>query len=246
MTSFLLVLLAAGSAFPVQRKLQFATAVEQIHGVTCSESEIAIDEQRQFGAARVYVLDACGRKLEIEEGLALPASYSELDVLSAEEMTQLAGNLAKSHFVVTPSIEMQVAAWCEEEGARRDGETIAQCRLRLPRALQPIGVEEREDGSVDIWFKLGDRAFVGQAGLFRPTCQHLILRDTPDACRCGIGTNCATLAERREARVERDEPEHGVEDEVRAPLAVVHGRGEFGVTYLRTRVAGNETFFAQN
>lgn len=237
-------LVAVAGCVPVQaKKAEFASAVREIHGVNCPARRIEIDSEKRIGDARVYVLDACGAKVELEEGLEIPSSFGELEPLSAEEMASLAGGLSKLHLRGTPtSVRTKVAVWCSEESARLEGESVAACQQRLPREVRPLGTDIQEKRENEYWFALRNRAFSARAGLYRPPCNHLVLDGTPEACRCRGGEGCAELDDQRQASMKRAPKEDGGNEGDAASLVVPDGRSEFGISYLRTSVAGNDTY----
>jgi hypothetical protein len=241
------VVIAAAGCLPVQAKqtkqAKLASAVREVHGVNCPAKRIEIDSERRFGGALVYVLDACGAKVEIEEGLEIPESFAELDLLSEEEMASLAGGLSKLYVRGTPaSVQARVSAWCSEESARLEGESVAACQQRLPREVRPLGADIQEKRETEYWYAVGNRAFLARTGLYRPACNHLVLDDTPEACRCRGETGCAELDDKRQAAVRRAPKHDGRDDNEAASVVVPDGRSEFGISYLRTSVTGNETY----
>src|SRR6186713_712062 len=63
--------------------------VRELKGVSCPEDRIVVLDTRTVEDDTVYVLDACGTKVEVGRGLAVPMRQSEVSIISAEnELTR--------------------------------------------------------------------------------------------------------------------------------------------------------------
>jgi hypothetical protein len=230
-------------AVTAAKKAQLSSALREVLGLDCPPSGIEVATQRRFGDDRVYVLDACGTKVEIEEGLVVPESFAEIPNLSDDEMDSLAANLSKLHVAGIPaSLRAKVAAWCSEPSARLEGEGVAACRQRLPTEVRPVGADIREKGENEYWYAVRNRPFTVRTGWYLPVCNRSVLGDTPEACRCRGGEDCAELADTRESSVRRVVRDAGETEGAPAASVIPDGRGEFGISYLRTSVDRNDTY----
>jgi hypothetical protein len=65
-----------GAAFGCASSTQSAvsTAIRDLNGIECPDENVRILETRDADDDTVYVVDACGKRVEIVKGLALPES----------------------------------------------------------------------------------------------------------------------------------------------------------------------------
>jgi hypothetical protein len=237
--------ISSGCVIPVtaQKRVQFSGPLLETHDVRCPEREIEVDKKKNVGFSTVYVLDACGAKVELEHGLEIPESFSSINQLSSEEIADLRQSLRQSPVTALQTVKRKVVAWCTEGDALLAGESEAQCESRLAAALVPIGSDSLPDGEMEYWFQLGDRAFVAKAGWQRPACENLSLTDTPEACRCRGAAGCAELDDQRTAAVTRSAAPEKIEKEgARASWPVLYARAELGFGYLQANLEGRETY----
>src|SRR5688572_26351492 len=78
-SALVLAACASGGSRPV-----LSGAVRDVAGVSCEEERIQVVDTRERDSDTVYLLDACGKRVEIAQGLAVPARKSEVTTISAE------------------------------------------------------------------------------------------------------------------------------------------------------------------
>lgn len=172
------------------RSVKFSKAVEAVYDISCPETRIDVEAQRDFGSERVYVLDACGTKVELEQGLRVPPSLTSIDPLTSEQITELRRQLTFPHQALVPVVKQEIRAFCHEGDALMTGESPERCHARLSAALVPLGRGRLPGDAEEHWFAIGQRAFRAVSVLARPPCEHLVLTDTKEACRCRGVARC--------------------------------------------------------
>ena len=144
-----------------------SAAVRELHGVDCPDDRVRVLETRGQGNDTLYVVDACGKELELIKGYAIPERKSELAENSSETGFELPPGMHGSvPGDVTAVVRNKVQHWCRA-GA---GDAIAfyrdspaECRAYLAKILAPIGTQPGENGEPDIyWFALGKFVFTVQ------------------------------------------------------------------------------------
>ena len=148
-----------------------SAAVRELHGVDCPDDRVVVLETRDAGDDTTYVVDACGKKLEVTRGYALPARQSELSEYSAESGFDLPqGMHGAVPSKVTAVVRAKVQRWCLERAPEANADAIYyhsdspdECRARLAKSLAPLGTQAGENGEPDIyWFALGKHIFTVQ------------------------------------------------------------------------------------
>jgi len=142
-------------------------AVRELHGVDCPDDGVQVLDTRDAGEDTIYVVDACGKKLEITQGFAIPERKSQLSEFSAESPLELPKDFKRVvPGGVTDAVRHKVPHWCRAPSRENpdaiafSGQTLAECRARLLESLNPIGTEPGPYGEADIyWFMLGKYVF---------------------------------------------------------------------------------------
>jgi hypothetical protein len=148
-----------------------SAAARELSGVDCPDEQIEVLETRDSGADTLYVVDACGQKLELKKGYAIPERKSGLSEYSSESGFELPqGMQSWVPAPITDIVRKKVQGWCRD--GRPDGnpdaiafygDSPAECRARLSNALKAIGTEPGKNGEPDIyWFSLGKYVFTAQ------------------------------------------------------------------------------------
>lgn len=147
-----------------------SVAVRELHGVDCPDDRVRVLETRYAEDDTIYIVDACGEKLELTKGYALPERKSELSEYSAESGFDFPQGMRKSvPAEVIAIVRKKVQRWCRA-GTPDNPDAIAytsdspdECRARLEKNTVPVGTQPGARGEPDIyWFALGEHVFVVQ------------------------------------------------------------------------------------
>lgn len=163
----------AGAAFACASSTQPAVshAVRELRGIDCPDDRVRVLETRDLDDDTLYVVDACGKKLELTEGYAIPERKSDVTEYSAESGLELPPGIRSSvPGDVTDIVRKKVQRWCRTVGRDADPDAIAftadsleQCRARLANGLTPLGTQPGEHGEPDIyWFAIGRYVFTAR------------------------------------------------------------------------------------
>jgi hypothetical protein len=176
-SALVLAACASGGSRPV-----LSGAVRDVAGVSCEEERIQVVDTREREGDTVYVLDACGKRVEIAQGLAVPARKSEVTTISAENPFERPPNVTREMpREKTNAVREKVQGWCMRKGEgpvdpeafafyhSTDAE-LAECRERLAKLLEPIGTDrDEETGQETYWFMVGQYLFTATEVLYDPS-----------------------------------------------------------------------------
>ena len=145
-----------------------SAAVRELHGVDCPDDRVQVLETRATEGDTIYVVDACGKKVELTKGYALPERKSQLSEYSAESGFELPEGMRREvPEEVTTVVRTKVQRWCRADAPDGSPEIIAfyadtpdECRARLANNVTPLGTEPGKHGEPDMyWFALGKYVF---------------------------------------------------------------------------------------
>ena len=148
-----------------------SAAVRELHGVDCPDDGVRVLETRDTEDDTIYVVDACGKKLELTKGYSIPERKRELSQYSAESGFEFPPDMQRSVPAgVTAVVRKKVQRWCRAGAPDGNPDAIAyysdspaECRARLEKNVAPIGTQRGEKGEPDIyWFALGEHVFTVQ------------------------------------------------------------------------------------
>jgi hypothetical protein len=145
-----------------------SAAVRELHDVDCPDDRVHVLETRDAGGDTIYVVDACGKKLEITKGYAVPERNSQLSEYSAESGFEFPERMQRTVPAdVTEIVRTKVQRWCRPSSAEGNpgeivfyADSLDECRARLRGALTPFGTEPGNHGEPDVyWFGIGKYVF---------------------------------------------------------------------------------------
>ena len=153
--------------------------VHDLNGVNCPEERIRVLDTRTVEDDTVYVLDACGKRVEVGRGLAVPMRQSEVSVISAEnELTRPSGMEPQVAPGVVAMVKRKVQRWCVLESAsapdasamqyrKKTNEELEECQKHLANLLRPFGTErDPETGEESYTFTVGQFLFTVKEALY--------------------------------------------------------------------------------
>lgn len=148
-----------------------SAAARELYDVDCPDERVKVLETRASEGDTIYVVDACGTKLELTKGYALPERKSQLSEYSAESGFDFPEGMQRSVPVeVTAVVRTKVQRWCRAGAPEGSAEIIAfyadsldECRARLAKAVTPLGSVPGKHGEPDMyWFSFGKYVFTVQ------------------------------------------------------------------------------------
>lgn len=249
----------------VPNNTRLAQYIEDSHGFQCPPDQIRVLSQQRIGSDELFAVEACGRRVEVENGLEFPKNKSEVTVVSDAEAEELERSLP---LTVTPS---QLAAAREKAkeycvlGAETAGddrlaiysptpEGLAECRARVANATSALGADQGRDGERRDWFRVLNWAFPVRTGAHLPTCSRLVLADSEEACACrpleqrAVACTRSSPAETdggaadAHATMRNDEARRSQPKPRASRVLPAYGRGGVGLGYLHSKAAGEPAF----
>ena len=144
-----------------------SAAVRELYGVDCPDDRVQVLETHDTEGDTLYVVDACGKKLEVIKGYAIPERKSDLAEYSAESGFELPPGMKGSvPGDVIAVVRNKVQHWCRAAAGDAIAfyrDSPAECRAHLAKLVAPIGTQPGENGEPDIyWFALGKYVFTVQ------------------------------------------------------------------------------------
>lgn len=163
----------------------FSPAVKQAWHLDCPEQDIAVKAVREYGGTRIYLLNACGELVEIEERPV----FDQFSTMSPNEVSVL-----RSHLESGVPVRMLDAARGE---ARRqcsvslrdtlyepNGDEVsadilkaklAACEGSVASKLTALGTDRDDPHRPRYWFAIERSVFVGWLAFGAPSCDHRTL-----------------------------------------------------------------------
>lgn len=210
----------------VQRDL--SNPVRAVHDVRCPAAKIRVLEHLRVNGEELWVLDACGVLLELEEGIELPTQWREL-VSDPDEIPALQSRLQRPALDIDEAAREKAEAWCKLR-APSDPSAISfnstteaelgECRRRM-RTIRTLGMETDPSGEQTYWFSLGQWLFMAPVSFHRPACSRLQVTTPPD-CYCPDGESASSAC----ARAERARHARAAELELRPRTTAVEREGK--------------------
>ncbi|HEX6273080.1 MAG TPA: hypothetical protein VFZ53_08575 [Polyangiaceae bacterium] len=159
------VLLGAALGCASSTQPAVSAAARELHGVDCPDDRVEVLETRDTDDDTLYVVDACGKKLELTKGYALPQRKSDLGEYSAESGFELPEGMRSSvPGGVTAIVRKKIQRWCrpasDPNAIAYSAGSLDECRAQLEKNVLPVGTQPGENGEPDIyWFALGKHVF---------------------------------------------------------------------------------------
>lgn len=145
-----------------------SAAARELHGIDCPDDGVKVLETRATEGDTTYVVDACGKELELTKGYAIPERKSQLSEYSAESGFEFPPGMQRTVPAdVTAVVRSKVQRWCRAGAADENADAIVfyadsldECRARLSENVTPFGTEPGKHGEPDLyWFGLGKYVF---------------------------------------------------------------------------------------
>lgn len=249
----------------VPSNTRLAHYVEDTHGFQCPPEQIRVLSHQRIGSDELFAVEACGRRVEVENGLEFPTKKSEVTEVSEPEAEELRRSLP---LTVAPS-ELDAARekakeYCvlgpEPAGDDRlaiynpTPDALAECRARVANATSALGADRGRDGERRNWFRVSNWAFPVRTGAHVPMCSRLSLADSEEACACRpadqrsaacsqrVATSAgASGAEAQATTVNGDSRRSAAQPRAESALPA-YGRSGIGLGYLHSKAAGEPAF----
>jgi len=184
-----------------------AQKVRSDYNGRCPADQVLVRSEHVRGGQTVYVVDACGVLLELERGLVMPLKRRDLAEILPEETRDTPRYARPVPPAVLESVRMAAQGWCKvvpaEDRSEDDvafyvdsAEEQRACRERVAASIAPRGTfYDSRTKKPTYAFWMGTYAFDVTETLHTPACENLMLKGTPEACRCSgrPETECAAL-----------------------------------------------------